>query len=670
MPQIPVTGAPSPLAIEAQRIDENTQPPQLDAVAPLRAGLRAGQAVTGQVENIKDIEKATEFEALLQSGEEGMNAAMEDAKAQGVDMTGVPDPKLYLRSPEDSARWYAFVAEKLKSHQNKQSRGKAFEQISGDEPKEGFSKLVEIGDIDAAEGAKEVRKIDFDKRLQTFVTGEQKIVSDEIETPEGAVAINVAEFAPLSESINDSLKSRGAPAIPDDIRVAIDSAAKKLNMPANILVGIASREADHRKRPFDPASKNPISSASGLGQLLAKSTGKEMFKIAQDEGLIGKDVAFETAIFDPEMNMIMTGVLFKQNLKTTGNVRDALLAHRMGAGAVDDFNETGKFIIEGRDESADIVDWISDVMAGGEIVPGMASDGGSDLFSLEGINIELERLRTNTEFSATPQAKVAIKVLEDRKDDLIAKNKIKDKAKGKLSANEKESKVASTIDLVIALADQVEPSGILKGTFKNLMAFLKIDAPTATLNQFSGLLAGQMAKGVGGESGRLTDQDRAFALAAMPTATDSDEIRSNKKAILRAIVANIRDAEGGDKAAQKRIRRAVYINAKKFGKQMLTKDLLEMWKEEPTDELIERFLWSNGKDGDSATEVAKFRATLEKGNNVGPAPIKPATTIQSRGEIQGIAPAPQTGGQIRSPAAVSPEGGFGGEGFIPLNLPE
>lgn len=636
MPQIAVSATPDPLSIEAARIEEENQPFEMDVVAPLQAGLQAGGAVVETLGNIEETKKAKEFESLLQSGEEGMKAAIADAQAKGVDLTGIPDPKLYLRTKEDSASWYTFLADRIEKHEKKAARGEAFEEISGGDAKAGFGKLVQTGDLSAAEAGKEVRQIDFRKRLASHVSGETKIVDEGVDAPEGATVIKVTEFSPAPESIGESLKARGLPQPPDEIKTSIESAAKKLGIPASVLIGIAARESAN----FDPKSKNPISSATGLGQLLAKSTGKEMFAKAQEEGFIGKDVKFEDAIIDPEMNMIMTGLLFKENLETTGNVRDALLAHRIGAGAVGDFNKTGKFVIEGRDESADIKDWIEDVMTVSfeDSIPGSFSDGSNDLFNLQGINNELERLRSNTEFSATPEVKVAIKVLEDRKDDLIKKKAASDKAAGKKGVTDKEKNVANTIDLVVALAEGVPPSGILKGSFKNLLGWLKIDAPTATLNQFSGLLAGQMAKGVGGESGRLTDQDRAFALAAMPTATDSEEIRANKVAILNAIVENIRDANSGDVEAQRRLRKAVFSNAAKFGKTMDKETLKKSWKNNPSDGLLEAYLWSNGRDA-TPEAVAKLRSILEGG-------VKPivqnqpagVTTIQASGDS--IAPPP------------------------------
>jgi len=638
-----------PLSIELTRIGEETRTPDIDVVEPLRAGLQTGRAVQGQIMTNEEERKAMEFEQLLQSGEEGMNLALKDAEAQGVDLTGVPDPKLYIRSKEDMATWYSFLAKKLQAKKTGIARGEAFQQIAGgEEVIEGFGKLVQTGDISAAEAGKEAAKISFEKELQDVISGKTRIVSAEAEVPEGAVIFD-ASFQPSSEDVSERLKSRNLPEVPEDIKTAAESAAQKVGLPADLLIGIAGRESKN----FDPASKNPTSSATRLGQLLAKSTGKEMFDKAVTEGLIGKDIKFEDAIVDAEMNLIMTGVLFKDNLEAMGNVRDALLAHRLGVGGAREFIKTGKAIVEGRDETADVEDWIADVLVSSGVAEGaigQKADGSRDLFSIEGIDKELEFLRTQTKFAGTDAMKTAVDILETRKKGILKERGIKDK-KG---ITGKEQAVANTIELVLALAEGVEPAGFVGGTLKNMLAFFNIDAPTATLNQFSGLLAGQMAKGVGGESGRLTDQDRAFALAAMPNARDSKAIRESKKAILRAIVENIRDAEGGDVAAQKRLRKAVFTSAAKFGGKVMTQEQLrKSWKENPSDGLLEAFLWSNGKEA-TPENVESLKSLLEGASTA--QNIQPAGAIL----IQGVDDATQ----IQASTDTTQGGGLG------LDLPQ
>ena len=683
----PISATQDPLEIEREMIEERAQPLQLGPEG-LHSSINTGQAVAGKLGEIEETRKATEFEALLQSGEEGMKLALQDAQAQGVDLTGVPDPKLYLRSTDDMATWYSFLAAKLEAHKKRASRREAFEQISGEDPKGGYAKLVGTGDLAPQEAAKEVRKIDFNKRLQEYVSGSRQMVADDAEvTPEGATVINVNEYAPIKEESIASLRKAGKTGLTDEIVAAINSAAEKLKIPANLLLGIASRETVN----FNASGAGSISKngARGLGQLLSKnqtnknqkdlSIGPKMFKLAQEQGLIGKDVEYNVAVADPEMNMIMTGLLFKENLKlkgVDGDVRKALLAHRAGPKGMSDILSGKPHFVTNddgtkEDISPDSKDWLGDVMgtAFGDGVPGLASDGSPDLFTLEGIDIELERLRQDTEFTATPEAKVAIDVLTKRKDALIKERDAIAKDKGKGEKKSADVKVGEMIKLVKAMAMKAGASGIIVGGARKLLGWFNIDAEAATLDQFSGLLASQVAKGVGGESGRLTDQDRTYALASLPKVTDTPEVRATKFAILDAIVENINAAGEGDYDAARRLRKAVFINATKFGKQMTKEELMKEWKVSPSDELLEAFIWSNGKDADDPNTVAKLRAELEKKPGVKPKAAPPgAITIQSPSTADAV-PTPAVQPSIVAPplpAGTDTTGTTEGLGFESL----
>jgi len=622
--------AVDPLSLEREIIERETETAPFDVLAPLSAGLKAGQAVSGVVKQNEEDAKAMEFEKLLQSGEEGMRIALQDAKAQGADLTGVPDPKLYLKTKEDAANWYAILADKLERHEKRAASSEAFQKISTGTPgeaQEGIGRLVESEQIGALEGAQAARKITFDQNLQKHISGEIKLVPTDSDV-EG-VQIEVDKFAP----------SEGTLEAPDDIKTAAESAAKKVGIPTDVLLSIAKRESN-----FIPDAKNPLSTATGLGQLI-EGTGKEMFAKAQAEGLIGKDVKFEDAVVDSEMNLIMTGLYFKQNLETMGNVRDALLAHRLGPAGARKFNETGKAIVEGRDETADVNDWIAKVLRGAlaDGATGIFADGGANLDTVAGIDAEIQRLLGDTRFSATPQVKIAVAELQ-KKRALLSKGGKKKGATGK------EENAANTIDLVVALADNVEPAGFAKGTFKNILAFFNIDAPTATLNQFSGLLAGQIAKGVGGESGRLTDQDRAFALAAMPNARDSEQVRANKIAILQVIVDKLRGANEGDVASQDALRKAVFVTAGQNGQPMEEEQLRKGYKRNPTDGIIKAFLWSNGREA-TPENIATIKQRLggAPAPAAAPATTPGATTIQSGAESTS-----QFGGVLNIPGIGQP----------------
>jgi hypothetical protein len=116
-------------------------------------------------------------------------------------------------------------------------------------------------------------------------------------------------------------------------------------------------------------------------------------------------------------------------------------------------------------------------------------------------------------------------------------------------------------------------------------------------------------------------------------------------AVLDAIVENINAANDGDYDAARRLRKAVFMNASKFGKQMTKAELLESWKLRPRDELLEAFLWSNGKDADDPALVANLRATLEKKPAAKPkAAATGAITIQSPSTADAVpTPAVQPG---------------------------
>jgi hypothetical protein len=634
-----------PLAIERDIIDLETAPPNLDAVAPLEAGLRAGQTVENKLEDTRQIAEATEFEKLLQSGEEGMNLALKDAEAQGVDLTGIPDPKLYLQTKDDSANWYSILSEKLETHQKKTASKEAFTSISTGSPEEaqqGIGKLVGTGQVDALQGAQAARKFDFERRQQEFFSGKTKVVPTGT-GEEGAVEIDIESF----------VAPTGTLGAPDDIKVAAESAAKKLSVPTDLLLSIAKRESsfDPNARPINKKTGERISSAFGLGQLI-DSTAKDIFSKAQAQGLIGKDVELEDARANPEMNLIMTGVLFKENLKAMGNVRDALLAHRLGVGGAREFLKTGKAMVNGVDEAEDVNDWIGDVMGGAlpDGATGIFSDGSPNLNTVEGIDSEIQRIVSSTDFGSTPQGKQAVIELQK-------KRALLSKGKGKGKVGKQEQNTAGMIDLVVALADNVTPSGALVGNIKNFLAPFNVDTANVTLKQFSGLLAGQLAKGVGGESGRLTDQDRAFAMAAMPNANDNEETRANKIAILTLMSNKLKGALEGDVESQEALSKALFTTAGRNGSPMTEDQLVKSFKRNPRDEAIKAFLWSNGKDA-TPENVAKIKAKLQ-GSSASATPAAPAispgaTTIQSGSDAASQTPAPNT-----------PEGGFGGT----LNIP-
>jgi len=99
---------------------------------------------------------------------------------------------------------------------------------------------------------------------------------------------------------------------------------------------------------------------------------------------------------------------------------------------------------------------------------------------------------------------------------------------------ETQEDIAKGLDLVITLAGQVKAQGRVGGFLAKGASLAGFAAKTKALNDTAGLLAGQVAKKIGGESGRLTDQDRVFALNVMPKVTDTGDERKIKIAVLKA----------------------------------------------------------------------------------------------------------------------------------------
>jgi len=163
------------------------------------------------------------------------------------------------------------------------------------------------------------------------------------------------------------------------------------------------------------------------------------------------------------------------------------------------------------------------------------------------------------------------------------------KAKDKKEKEGKKSEtVASAIELVLKLAENVPPKGRLIGFAKQIQAAVGFEAQVSILQSFGGALAGQFAKGIGGESGRLTDQDRIFAMKMIPKVTDSEEERVLKVTILTDMLSKLRDESPEGKQAALS---ALYSNLTRVGEKSMTiKDL----KGDSSDGSITRLLLSKG----------------------------------------------------------------------------
>jgi len=681
---IPVSATPDHFAVEQQIIDENTSSP-LDAVGPLRAGLQAGKVVGSEIQNIEEIRKATEFEQLLQSGEEGMNLALSEAESKGVDLTGVPDPKLYLRTPEASANWYNMLSSKLQSHLSKIATTEGFEKISKvDDPEAniaGFSQLVEAGQLKATDAAGQVRDIRKKKALQEFVTGPRTIISDKVaetETPDGEVTVmTVQSFSPPRETLSADIKKKYGGAIPPAILTAGTSAAKKLGIPTDLLLSLVARENAKFQVSAPTGEKGPdgkpISSAKGLGQLI-NSTAKAMLKVAHNKGLIPKDVNVVTATNDGEMNMIMTGLYFQQNLKEfEGSVEKALIAHRLGPGNVEKFFAGEPIIANGTDQSPDARDWLGDIFetADPSILGDVEIEGGdpnNPFSTVEGLNDEILRLSSDVDLSTEPFVKQRISLLQKMKADLVKETTKKEKEKAKSAKGDKKSAAAArSIRALIGFAKQAGTDGFVTGTFKKFIASVtkgEFFPDVKTLADFTGGLAGQIAKGIGGESGRLTDQDRVFAMRMIPTNNEGEEVFFRKLQFLDAMAQTLERKDLSDEQKGRLLTDTIYKTAADFNKRKGKKSLFPQsqfeseYKANPSDNLIRTFLIANSKKP-SPDNVSIVRESMRGDSTPAatPALISPKAAVPLQSGSATDLPPPQ-------PQQQSP--GLG----LDINIPE
>jgi hypothetical protein len=163
----------------------------------------------------------------------------------------------------------------------------------------------------------------------------------------------------------------------------------------------------------------------------------------------------------------------------------------------------------------------------------------------------------------------------------------------KKSVGKKDANVAGTIQLLLDLGDAAGSSGRVGGIIRKIKGAAGFDEKARLLGQYKGALAGNIAKGVGGESCRLTDQDRIFALGALPDITDTDGERAVKVRILEAIKTNLLEGDKGTPESRKRLTDAVYGGIGKL-RSIGTQDLPEITQipSNPTDRELQLILMS------------------------------------------------------------------------------
>jgi len=117
----------------------------------------------------------------------------------------------------------------------------------------------------------------------------------------------------------------------------------------------------------------------------------------------------------------------------------------------------------------------------------------------------------------------------------IEKNQLANMKKEEKDKKRKDQQqdINSGIEAVLALSEGVKPHGRVLGVIDKVGKWSGFNPNLSSLDNTAGLLAGQVAKKIGGESGRLTDQDRIYALRVMPKSTDTQKERKMKIAILK-----------------------------------------------------------------------------------------------------------------------------------------
>ena len=501
MPNGFITTGIDPLQIEKQIIEERAAVRPFDFAGAVTTAVTAAQTVAKGFESSENRAKARQFEQLLQAQEPGMRRFLQEAQTQGVDVSKIPDPKLYLTTRESQESWWKIAIGNVEKQQEAGRLEKQAELLKEEKFPEAIIAEVEVGKVDVAAAAKSLRLLARGKKAK-------EVISSAVQ---GAVKTEILTRSPqIAEA-------------PKDILGSIDTLSPLLGASPNLITGIISIES-----AFNPLAKNPDSTASGLGQLI-DSTGRRNHAELLERGL----VEGEYDPFDARKNILYTSNEFRKNLdRFDGNTDLALLSHRVGPGAaqrvLDEYGgdiTKATFTAAGEDITEQVIDWmtrVKDVAAAG------TETFEQQVVTSQGL-VDIIRAGGEAGISNQPDFKTFVEQL--RKATLV----------GGVTAFERKEEIKfkelrDSIDLVIGLAQGVEPTGrFVGGAIRFLGKPLGLAPKTANLSAFSGLLAGQFAKRIGGESGRLTDQDRIFALAAMPKGTDTKEERRIKIEILQVL---------------------------------------------------------------------------------------------------------------------------------------
>jgi len=374
---------------------------------------------------------------------------------------------------------------------------------------------------------------------------------------------NKEEFSKLAPFLRDSIVTKkmdksSMQGTSPELLDMVNSLTPMVGVSPNVVMGIFSPESnfDPNAQPeINPETGERKSTAKGLGQFL-DDTGKDMHGKLMEKGL----VEGEYDPFDPKKNILYTAQYFTENrakaesiakknkLELSDEALDDLarIGHRAGPGVMEDVIEKyegdwrkAEFNLPDGAGTDSVHKWIKKAKAGAEQT---GESFEHQYFSEPGL-AELNTKAAELGLSDNP-------LWESFFDNAYKLANLEQK-KGaeKQKAGSKALKNAKTLDelkpginLLIATAKQLKPgkgiTGKLIGLFKKGLGAMGAEGfqTEDSLRRLRKGMAGQIARAVGKETGRFTEQDVQRALIIMPDSGDTDIQLANKIAVLEWFV--------------------------------------------------------------------------------------------------------------------------------------
>ncbi len=472
----------------------------IDFAGPLQAGMTAGRSAVKDVQEAEDLEKAREFEQILQAGLPAMQQALEEM-AEDYDVSQVRDPRLYARTKDDVANWYAG----LKRVKDKQDQVKAIQE---DRPEDAVLTGIERGDVKVDEGVKEIGTIKKARNAQEAMVQ----MDDMVRT----ITVN--------KNLASVIRSGEGGYFAFNAGKAGDRIGKQ--MPDNVTIG------EIRRRQALPKGDPNRWFAVGAYQFVPKTleevlagipgiTDDTVFTQELQDKLFAKKAAGMDAMEIAE-TWAAVGVPYDITRPDGTKIKKGESYHKgVGNNKASIPSETIQEMLDAGDEGLNIT--VEQKATLREQLERMAEDARIGGFS------------DDPAFVKAFEQKLKLLELDTKKEVANAKAAAK-KAKSDLD----DGALGSSLALIRSLADNVKPSGRIMGFAKQIAGWAGFMPNVSSLDAFSGLIAGQIAKRIGGESGRLTDQDRIFALRTLPKVNDTEEEREIKDKIFEVYESGLR----------------------------------------------------------------------------------------------------------------------------------